>query len=293
MLKIASIGLHFGEEPSISGTKGSGAIFFSNCNLCCSYCQNYQISQEGLGQFLSEEKLADEMLKLQELGCHNINLVSPTRLVRKDIILAKEKGLRIPIVYNTNGYDSIETLKSLEGYIDIYLPDIKYSDNTIALKYSGIGNYVERSRAAIAEMFRQVGNLILDGNDIAQRGLIVRHLVLPSDLAGSYESLKFLALLSKEIWISAMSQYYPCYKAIGDPIIGRKITKEEYLKVLDWIEELGFVNVLAQEADSAENYLPDFTREKPFSSPHPDISNSLPLSICPLPKGEGLDGTDK
>lgn len=264
MLKIASIGPHFGEEPPISGTKGSGAIFFSTCNLRCVYCQNYQISQEGMGQFLSEEKLADEMLKLQELGCHNINLVSPTRLVRKIIILAKEKGLRIPIVYNTNGYDSLETLKSLEGCVDLYLPDIKYSDNAIALKYSGIKDYVERSRAAITEMFRQVGNLILDGNDIAQKGLIVRHLVLPNNISGSYESLKFLASLSKEIWISVMSQYYPCYKAIGDAMLGRKITKSEYAQVLDWIEELGFLNVLAQEADSAENYLPDFSRRNPF-----------------------------
>jgi len=274
-LKIASIGSHHGEEPPLSGTKGSGTIFFSNCNLRCIFCQNYQISQEGIGYFITEEELADEMLKLQKMECHNINLVSPTHFgpqILKTLIIAKERGLKIPIVYNTNGYDSVEMLKLFEGYIDIYLPDIKYSDNQNALKYSGVKDYVEHNRAAIAEMFRQVGNLVLDKDGIAQKGVIVRHLILPEDLAGSYESLKFLASLSKDIFISAMSQYYPCFRAIGHPILGRKITKEEYRKVLDWIEEFGFENVLAQEEDSADNYLPDFRRNKPFDSPHPGLS---------------------
>jgi len=275
MLKVASIGPHHGEEPPLSGTKGSGAIFFSNCNLRCIFCQNYQISQEGIGYFISEEELADEMLKLQKIGCHNINLVSPTHFgpqILKTLTIAKEKGLKIPIVYNSNGYDSVEMLKLLEGYIDIYLPDIKYSDNQNALKYSGVKDYVEHNRAAITEMFYQIGNLVLDKDGIAQKGVIVRHLILPYDLAGSYESLKFLASLSKDIFISAMSQYYPCFRAIGHPILGRKITKEEYRKVLDWIDEFGFENVLTQEEDSADNYLPDFRKDKPFSSPHPGLS---------------------
>jgi putative pyruvate formate lyase activating enzyme len=273
MLKIASIGPHHGEEPPLSGTKGSGTIFFSNCNLRCIFCQNYQISQEGIGYFISEEELADEMLKLQKIGCHNINLVSPTHFgpqILKTLTIAKEKGLKIPIVYNSNGYDSVEMLKLLEGHIDIYLPDIKYSDNKKALKYSGVKDYVEHNRAAIAEMFYQIGNLILDNKGIAERGIIVRHLILPDDLAGSYESLKFLASLSKDIWISAMSQYYPCFRAIGHPILGRKITKEEYKRVMDWIEEFGFENVLTQEEDSADNYLPDFRKNDPFNSSSPD-----------------------
>ncbi|MFA4967608.1 MAG: radical SAM protein [Candidatus Margulisiibacteriota bacterium] len=266
-IKVSSIGPHYGEEPPISGTKGSGTVFFSNCNLRCRFCQNYQISQEGLGYFISEEELADKMLELQVQGCHNINLVSPTHFgpqILKTIIMAKGKGLAVPIVYNSNGYESLEMLKLFDGYIDIYLPDIKYSDNKMALKYSEVGDYVENNRTAIKEMFRQVGELKLDENGIAVKGMIVRHLVLPNNIAGSYESLKFLASIYPDIQISIMSQYSPCHKAIGDPDLGRKLTKEEYEKALKWADDFGFLNIFIQEMGSSENYLPDFNRRNPF-----------------------------
>jgi len=268
-LKIASVGPHFGEEPPLSGTRGSGTIFFSNCNLRCLFCQNWQISQEGVGSYITEEELAEKMLELQAMGVHNINLVSPTHFgpqILKTLIIAKNRGLHLPIVYNSGGYDSVEMLKLFEGYIDIYLPDIKYSSNEKALKFSGIKNYVEFNRAAISEMFRQVGNLKLDKEGIAKRGIIVRHLVLPFDLAGSYESLKFLASLSQQIWISLMAQYYPCHKAIEHPLLSRKITPQEYQQVLTWAEKFGFENLLTQELDSAEIYLPDFRKKRPFAS---------------------------
>jgi putative pyruvate formate lyase activating enzyme len=267
-IKISSVGPHFGEEPPLSGTRGSGTIFFSNCNLRCLFCQNWQISHEGLGSYVTEEELAEKMLELQAMGVHNINLVSPTHFgpqILKALVIAKNQGLCLPIVYNSGGYDSVEMLKLFEGYIDIYLPDIKYSSNENALKFSGVKNYVVFNRAAISEMFRQVGNLELDKKGMAKRGIIVRHLVLPFDLAGSYESLKFLASLSQEIWISLMAQYYPCYKAIGHPLLGRKITPQEYQQVLTWAEEFGLKNLLTQELDSAEMYLPDFQKKKPFN----------------------------
>jgi putative pyruvate formate lyase activating enzyme len=266
-MKVASIGPHYGEEPPISGTHGSGTVFFSGCNLRCVYCQNFQISWEGIGDERSEVGIAEEMLKLQERGCHNINLVSPTHVanqVRKVLVLAKEKGLKVPVVYNTNGTDAVSVLRSFEGLVDIYLPDIKYSDDEMAFKYSGVKNYVEKNREAIKEMFRQAGNLVVDENGIAKRGLIVRHLVLPNNIAGSRESLAFLASLSKDIWLSVMAQYHPCYKAKEYPELDRRINSAEYCQVLDWVEELEFTNVQAQELESAEVYLPDFKAQRPF-----------------------------
>jgi len=272
MLKISSLGPHYGEEPPLSGTRGSGAVFFTGCNLRCVYCQNWQISQgqgKGMSNELCASDLADKMLDLQGKGCHNINLVSPSHIVPQileTLKIAKSRGLRIPIVYNTNGYDSPQILKMMEGWIDIYLPDIKYSNNENAFKYSGVKNYVERNRAAIAEMFRQVGNLQLDDEGIAKRGFIVRHLVLPNDIAGSSESLKFLASLSKDIWVSIMAQYHPCYKAERFPELNRRIYSREYEKVINWIAEFELRNVLTQELDSSDIYLPDFREEKPFKS---------------------------
>jgi len=269
MLKISSFGPHFGEEPPLSGKQGSGAIFFTGCNLRCVYCQNWQISQEGLGNKISGSELADKMLDLQSQGCHNINLVSPSHFapqVLETLKIAKARGLKIPIVYNTNGYDSFRILKMFEGHVDIYLPDIKYSSDESAYKYSGAKNYVKRNRAAIIEMFRQVGNLQLDDKGIARRGIIVRHLVLPNDIAGSFESLKFLASLSQDIWISVMAQYHPCNKAERFPELNRRINSTEYQRVLGWVEQLGFHNVLAQELDSSDIYLPDFREEQPFKS---------------------------
>lgn len=207
------------------------------------------------------------MLDLQSQGCHNINLVSPSHLapqILEILKLAKNRGLKIPIVYNTNGCDSVKVVRLLGGLVDIYLPDIKYSNNEKAFKYSGVKNYVERNRAAIAEMFRQVGNLQLDDEGIAKRGFIVRHLVLPNDIAGSSESLKFLASLSKDIWVSIMAQYHPCYKAKDYPELNRRINSAEYEKVLDWTAELGLRNLLTQELDSSDIYLPDFKQKDPF-----------------------------
>ncbi|MFA4905384.1 MAG: radical SAM protein [Candidatus Margulisiibacteriota bacterium] len=267
MIKIASLGPHLGEEPSISGTCGSGTIFFSGCNLRCVYCQNYQISQQGMGYEVRGMELADKMLDLQAKGCHNINLVSPSHVapqVIEALKLAKARGLKIPIVYNTNGYDSPQILKMMKGWVDIYLPDIKYSSDENAFKYSGVKNYVERNRAAITEMFRQVGNLQLDENGIARWGIIVRHLVLPNDIAGSFESLKFLASLSRDIRVSIMAQYHPCHKASQYPELNRRINAAEYEKVIMWSAECGLRNILTQELESADIYMPDFNRERPF-----------------------------
>ncbi|OGC09525.1 hypothetical protein A3J90_03860 [candidate division WOR-1 bacterium RIFOXYC2_FULL_37_10] len=242
-------------------------MFFSSCTMRCVYCQNWQISWEGTGNKVSRESLTDKMLELQEEKCHNINLVSPTQYVNQiieAIKIAKKRGLRLPIVYNTNGYDTVATIKKLDGIVDIYLPDIKYSDDNTAYRFSGVKNYVKRNREAILEMYKQVGNLKLDSKDIAFKGLLVRHLVLPEDIAGSYASLEFLASISREIWISIMAQYHPCYKAKENPPLDRKITKEEYQQVLRWVDELGFENVLAQELESADCFLPDFNKKKPF-----------------------------
>jgi putative pyruvate formate lyase activating enzyme len=236
------------------------------------YCQNYQISQrveEIPTRTSSPDELAAEMLVLQGKGAHNINLVSPTHViaqVAEGLCVARERGLSIPVVYNTNGYDAVETLRCLEGLIDIYLPDIKYSDDAVARTYSGIDRYVEVSRSAIAEMFRQVGNLSLDREGIAQRGVLVRHLVLPEDLAGSMESLAFLASLSTEIVISLMAQYSPQYKARSMPPLDRKISREEYERVLDSAWDLGLERCFIQEVESSEALIPDFRRADPFET---------------------------
>jgi putative pyruvate formate lyase activating enzyme len=280
---IAYSGLHFGEEPPISGTRGSGTIFFAHCNSRCVYCQNYQISQraeEIPTRMLSPDELAGEMLALQRKGAHNINLVSPTHVVAQvaeGLCIARERGLSIPIVYNTNGYDAVETLRYLEGLIDIYLPDVKYSDDATAKAYSGIDRYVEVNRSAIAEMFRQVGNLALDRDGIARRGILVRHLILPQGLAGSEESLEFLASLSGEMVISLMAQYAPQYKAKTMPPLDRKISREEYERVLDWAWELGLERCFVQESESSEALVPDFRRADPFgTATDPEMNGSWP-----------------
>ena len=266
----------------ISGTYGSGTVFFSGCTMRCVYCQNWQISQgKGIGigigagigrkeeERIGKEELAEKFFHLQEIGCHNVNLVSPTQYavqIAQAVEITKNSGLKIPIVYNTNGFDKLSVLKMFDGLVDVYLPDIKYSSDEIGYELSGVKEYVKRNRQAITEMYRQVGNLQFDDNDIAQRGLIIRHLVLPNGLAGSYESLKFVASLSKEIWLSIMAQYNPCYKAKDNPKLNRRINPAEYQQVLGWVEEFGFENVLAQELKSAEILNPDFERESPFNS---------------------------
>jgi len=269
---VAHVGLHFGEEPPISGTKGSGTIFFARCNARCVYCQNFQISQradEIPTRTLRPDELAEEMLALQRRGVHNVNLVSPTHViaqVAESLCIARENGLSIPIVYNTNGYEAVETLRCLEGLIDVYLPDIKYSDDAVAKVYSGVDGYVGINRKAIAEMYRQVGNLAFDPDGIAQRGVLVRHLVLPEDLAGSRASLAFLASLSGEMVVSIMAQYSPQHRAPDMPPLDRRISDAEYERVLDWALELGLDRCFVQDFESSETLLPDFRKANPFES---------------------------
>jgi len=235
-VKVYSFMAHHGEEPALSGEFGSGAIFFSNCHMKCVYCQNYRFSQAGEGKEIDSKRFSQMMLDLQAMKCHNINLVSPAHYlpqVLDALVMAIENGLVIPVVYNNGGYENTETLKLLEGIIDIYLPDMRYADNAVAKKYSGVDNYVEINRAAVLEMYRQVG---------AGR-LIIRHLVLPGGLAGTQEIMEFIAQnLSKDVRISLMSQYYPEYKATNYPVISRRISNKEYQAAIDIILANGFTN---------------------------------------------------
>ncbi|MFA6431416.1 MAG: radical SAM protein [Candidatus Margulisiibacteriota bacterium] len=268
-IETASSCLHHGEEPMISGTKGSGTIFFLHCCLKCVFCQNYSISQEGSGKIVTSDALVSIMLELEAKGAHNINLVSPTHYGQQlvsVIDLAREKGLKIPFVYNSGGYDSQELLKLLEGKIEIYLPDFKYSDDNLAKRLSGTSNYVETAQEAIRSMFEQVGNIELDGYGIAKRGLLVRHLVLPGNIENSLKALDFLSSISKDIWVSIMSQYSPQYKANDIPEIARPILVEEYKTVVEYAEKTGLHNLYTQELESREVFLPDFTRKEPFRS---------------------------
>jgi len=257
---------HHGEEPVLSGTRGSGTIFFSGCTMRCQFCQNYQISQEFHHtniEKLDAGQLAEKMLYLQdELKCHNINLVSPTHFtpqIVEAVDYAASMGLHIPLVYNTNGYDSVDTLKELDGVIDIYLPDIKYASDRNAVTYSQVDHYVDHARQAILEMYRQVGNLLIDEHGTALRGLIVRHLVLPNDLSGTKENILWLLReVSPDIVVSIMSQYHPSYNARFIPELSRKLTKKEYQDIAEWIEEAGPDNGWMQEYDSSDLYLPDF-----------------------------------
>ncbi len=227
---IASYCAHRGEEPALSGSRGSGTIFFGNCNMRCVYCQNYQISQDWRAQQKNEVDIAtltQRMLYLQdELHCHNINFVTPTHFVPQIVqalLEAVPQGFHLPLVYNSSGYDSLETIQALDGIIDIYLPDLRYADNKIGKKYSGVPDYVERSRGAIKEMYRQVGKLVIDDEGVAQKGLIVRHLILPDRLAGSTESLGWLAReVSPDVTLSIMAQYYPVHHAAKYPSLGRQ-----------------------------------------------------------------------
>jgi putative pyruvate formate lyase activating enzyme len=248
---ISSVSPHHGEEPPLSGTKGSGTIFFANCNLRCVYCQNYPISQLGNGEERSPGELACRMLWLQEQGCHNLNLVTPTHFmpqILKALGIARERGFNLPIVYNTSGYDSLESLRLLDGIVDIYLPDMRYSDDRTSLKYSIAPHYHEINRVAIREMYRQVGNLKLDAQGIATRGLIIRHLILPGGLSGTEKIMKFLAEeISKDVYISLMSQYFPAYKAAEHKEVNRRITEEEYDDAYDIKMKYGLKNGWVQE----------------------------------------------
>ncbi|MCX7778762.1 MAG: radical SAM protein [Patescibacteria group bacterium] len=240
--KVSSFHPHFGEEKFLVGVYGSGTIFFTSCNLACIFCQNYEISQLDYGQEVSAKNLAEIMIYLQKIGCHNINLVTPTPQVPQileALEIAIEKKLKIPLVYNSNGYDSVETLKVLEGIIDIYMPDAKYFDNQRAIKYSSAPNYFAIMKEAIKEMHRQVGDLITE-NGVAKKGLIVRHLILPNDLAGTEKIMKFLAEeISKETFVNIMDQYYPCYKAFQCPELSRRIILKEYQAAINLAKKYG------------------------------------------------------
>jgi putative pyruvate formate lyase activating enzyme len=249
--KVASINLHFGEEPPISGTKGSGTIFFTNCNLSCVFCQNYPISQLGNGNLITTEQLADKMIDLQNKGANNINLVTPTHvypMVAETIFIAKQKGLTIPILSNCGGYESKEVLELMEPFIDIYMPDMKYSSNTMAKQYSKIDNYVENNRIAIKEMYRQKGILKFDNNDLATKGILIRHLVLPNNIAGSKKTFEFVANeISQDTYMSIMAQYHTANISHTIEELNRKVTKEEYDKVLKDFDNAGLYNGWLQE----------------------------------------------
>lgn len=265
---VSSSGPHHGEEPPISGRYGSGTIFFTGCNLRCLFCQNYQISQEYIGEPTASGELAAMMIKLQQLGCHNINLVTPTHFVPQileALLSACEKGLAIPLVYNTNGYDALDILRLLDGIVDIYLPDIKYSDEQSANELSGAKNYVPHNRIALKEMYRQVGDLRVDRTGVAQRGVLIRHLVLPARRAGSFASLDFIAQeLSRKAYVSIMAQYHPCHQAHKYPSVNRPITRSEYAEVVQYAESLGLDNCYIQSLLSRDDFLPDFERGHPF-----------------------------
>lgn len=240
---ISDFGPHFGEEAPLVGRYGSGTIFFAFCNLRCAFCQNYDLSQQGRGREADAAGLAEIMLELKDMGCHNINLVSPTHFVPQILAaleLAAGQGLDLPLVYNTGGYESLETLRLLEDIVDIYMPDIKYARPEIAENYSGIRNYPDIVKEAVQEMYRQVGSLKTDRNGIAYRGLLVRHLVLPGDLAGTAEIMRFLAeTISPEVVVNIMEQYYPAYESHKFPELNRRITREEYRLALAAAREAG------------------------------------------------------
>jgi putative pyruvate formate lyase activating enzyme len=250
---ISSVSPHHGEEPPLSGTRGSGTIFFTNCNLRCVYCQNYPISQMGNGTERSPGEIACQMVWLQEQGCHNLNLVTPTHFmpqILKALGIARERGFDLPIVYNTSGYESTEALRLLDGIVDIYLPDMRYSDDATSRKYSVAPHYPEINRAAVREMYRQVGNLVLDEHGIAKRGLIIRHLVLPGGLSGTEGVMKFLAKeISRDVHISLMSQYFPAFKANEFKALSGRITRDEYEEARRCMDKFGFENGWVQEID--------------------------------------------
>lgn len=234
---------HFGEEDELVGIFGSGTIFFSYCNLKCLFCQNYEISYCGEGQEISTDELAGIMLHLQRKRCHNINLVSPSHIIPQiveSIFIAAKKGLNIPIVYNSGGYDLSDTLKLLDGIIDIYMPDIKFSNDEIAWKYLGVKNYYTIAKNAVKEMYRQVGNLKTDGRNIAYKGLLIRHLVLPQNLAGTEEIMRFIAEeISIDTYVNIMAQYYPSHKSHNYKELSRRISKQEYQNAIDSAKSVG------------------------------------------------------
>lgn len=259
-IKIALVSTHEFEEPCISGKNGSGTVFFSNCNLNCMYCQNYEISQLGKGREITAKELAEIFLKQQEKNVNNINLVTPTMYVYQiieAIKIAKKNGLKLPIIYNTNGYENVETIKALEGYIDIYLPDLKYYSDILSKKYSNVDNYFNIATKAILEMHKQVGQADFNEDGIIQRGVIIRHLVLPNHLQNTKHILKWIKENLEDIYVSIMAQYFPTYKSKEDKEIGRKLNKREYKEIENFLFTLELKNGYMQElGEHEEEYVP-------------------------------------
>ncbi len=280
---VSSYTPHFGEEPVLSGTNGAGNIFFGNCNLRCDYCQNFVISQnpkEEIKNEVSVERLSDIMIELQNMNCHNIGLVSPTHFavpILKSIKRASDKGLNLPIIYNTNGYDSIEILNLYKDVIDIYLPDFKYGNNEYGRRYSKVPDYFDKAKLAIKEMHEQVGSKLVYKNGVVVRGLIIRHLVLPNGLAESEEVFKFIAELDPKIHISLMAQYYPTNRAEKNILLNRAVRHSEFDRVTELFHKYGLENGWVQEMESHDFYRPDFEndREDPFGNKF--LFEKLPL----------------
>ena len=261
-IKIALVSTHEYEEPCISGKNGSGTVFFSNCNLNCMYCQNYEISQLGKGREITIEELADIFIKQQAKGVNNINLVTPTMYayqIIEAIKIARKSGLNLPIIFNTNGYERVETIKALDGYIDVYLPDLKYYSDTLSKKYSNVDKYFEVATKAIKEMYRQVGQATFNEKGIIQKGVIIRHLILPNHLQNTKHILKWIKENLGDIYVSIMAQYFPTYKAKGDSLIGRKLTKKEYKEIENFLYTLELQNGYIQElGEHEEEYVPEW-----------------------------------
>jgi putative pyruvate formate lyase activating enzyme len=241
--RVSSSGPHFGEESPLVGRYGSGTIFFTNCNLSCIFCQNYDISHLGQGYEVDEQKIAEVMLSLQNMGCHNINFVTPTHVVPqivKALPFAIESGLNVPLVYNTGGYDWVPTLELLDGIFDIYMPDLKYSNDKVAERYCNAEDYSQAATRAIKRMHKQVGDLVIDQRGIAQKGLLIRHLILPEDSAGTSDVMKFIAEeISNNTYVNLMDQYRPCFKANDHPPLNRRITREEFARAVKTARDLG------------------------------------------------------
>jgi putative pyruvate formate lyase activating enzyme len=264
--EFASASAHGGEEPALSGACGSGTIFFTHCNSRCLFCQNYDISQLEFGREISEEGLADLYLALQQRGCHNVNFVTPAHYLPQIVgalEIAIARGFRLPLVYNSNGYDSVPVLRMLDGIVDIYLPDMKYGDDGAARSLSSLPGYTRINRAAVAEMFRQVGLLETDEHGIARRGLIIRHLVLPHDLAATEKVLESIAGIDPLINVSLMGQYYPAYRACDDQRLNRRLLQGEYDEAVEAMERLGLVNGWTQQLRLLDDtFKPDFPGRK-------------------------------
>jgi len=265
--RVSSHTLHFGEEPMLVGRGGSGTVFFSHCNLRCVFCQNYQISQEGLGEEMDAAALADVYLSLQRQGAENLNWVTPTHAIYPILLALREaiaQGFSLPVVYNTNGYDSVNLLRLLDGIVDIYLPDMKYMDAANAARYSSAPGYPDVAKVALCEMWRQAGAIRME-DGVARRGMIIRHLVLPHHLANSYDLLLWLRDEGMtDVTLSIMSQYAPRHRAREHAELAGRVPYDEYRAIVEYAVDLGFDNVLAQQPESGDVYFPDFNREQPF-----------------------------